>query len=167
MLRILKRQHRKKKKRKELALREKKREKKRLSKKKKRNDESSEESDPDLDDKLSELSEEERSLDSVLEKEHKKKRMKHLQLAIKKEHSSSEAEEEQSNAETVDSSKGPSIKTEVEEGSNHPPETDTPPALKKKPSSNLTLNAINRVLFQNLRKRKLMLKQSKSDDEIE
>ena len=167
MLRILKRQHRKKKKRKELALREKKREKKRLSKKKKRNDESSEESDPDLDDKLSELSEEERSLDSVLEKEDKKKRKKHLHLAIKKEHSSSEAEEEQSNAETVDSSKGPSIKTEVEEGSNHPPDTDTPPALKKKPSSNLTLNAINRVLFQNLRKRKLMLKQSKSDDEIE
>ena len=165
MLRILKRQQRKKKKKKELALREKKREKRRLSKKKKKSDESSEDSDPD--DKNSCASEEDRSIDSELEKKSRKKCKKHLKSAIKKEHSSGESEEKQSNAGTVDSSRDSTIKTEVDEASIHQPDTYTPPALQKKASSNLTLEAINRVLFQNLRRKKLMLKQSKSDDEIE
>ena len=160
MLRILKKEKKKKRRRKELALRVKHREKKLLLKKKK-SDESSEASDPELD-KLSEQSDGE---NSELEKQHRKTSKKLLKPTIKEEQSSSEAAEEGSNAETIDSVEASSIKTEVEEK----PTVNQPdsPAVLKKTTSNLTLEAINRVLFQNLRKKKLKLKQSKSDDEIE
>ena len=161
MLRILKKEKKKKRKRKELALRVKQREKKRLLKKNK-SDDSSEGSDPELEDKLNEQSDGE---NSELEKQQRKTRKRLLKPTIKEEQSSSEAAEEGSNAETIDSVEISSIKTEVEEKPtvNQP---DSPPVLKKT-TSNLTLEAINRVLFQNLRKKKLKLKQSKSDDEIE